>query len=170
MSNLHNRTQCLTSLAFIQLVVLGMKNHPATLNVQLAASACVFNLTKQDLAAGMPVRLLSTVTQLLLEAMRTFPNHQQVPSCLHCHLSDLCQACYVSHKKQAVKPDTVYLHRKLKEEIFFLWHDATSLQWCIGWEIFFKAQLTTEHCIWVTTNVTVMPLHYYFLVKNLWIV
>lgn len=59
-----------------------MKNHPATLNVQLAASACVFNLTKQDLAAGMPVRLLSTVTQLLLEAMRTFPNHQQVV--LHC--------------------------------------------------------------------------------------
>lgn len=63
-----------------QLVVLGMKNHPATLNVQLAASACIFNLTKQDLAAGMPVRLLSTVTQLLLEAMRTFPNHQQVPA------------------------------------------------------------------------------------------
>lgn len=58
-----------------------MKNHPATLNVQLAASACVFNLTKQDLAAGMPVRLLGTVTQLLLEAMRTFPNHQQVTAC-----------------------------------------------------------------------------------------
>uniref|UniRef100_A0A674EYP0 Zyg-11 family member, cell cycle regulator n=1 Tax=Salmo trutta TaxID=8032 RepID=A0A674EYP0_SALTR len=62
----------------LKLVILGMKNHPATLNVQLAASACVFNLTKQDLAAGMPVRLLGTVTQLLLEAMRTFPNHQQV--------------------------------------------------------------------------------------------
>ncbi|MEQ2210600.1 Protein zyg-11, partial [Xenoophorus captivus] len=46
--------------------------------LKLAASACVFNLTKQDLAAGMPVRLLSTVTQLLLEAMRMFPNHQQV--------------------------------------------------------------------------------------------
>lgn len=71
-----------------QLVVLGMKNHPATLNVQLAASACIFNLTKQDLAAGMPVRLLSTVTQLLLEAMRTFPNHQQVPVIL---LSDSSQ-------------------------------------------------------------------------------
>lgn len=70
----------LTDLPLFQLVVLGMKNHPATLNVQLAASACVFNLTKQDLAAGMPVRLLSTVTQLLLEAMRTFPNHQQVVS------------------------------------------------------------------------------------------
>uniref|UniRef100_A0A8D3DI16 Zyg-11 family member, cell cycle regulator n=1 Tax=Scophthalmus maximus TaxID=52904 RepID=A0A8D3DI16_SCOMX len=71
----------------LKLVVLGMKNHPATLNVQLAASACVFNLTKQDLAAGMPVRLLSTVTQLLLEAMRTFPNHQQLQK--NCLLS-LC--------------------------------------------------------------------------------
>ncbi|TNN60563.1 Protein zyg-11 [Liparis tanakae] len=64
-----------------------LKNHSATLNVQLAASACVFNLTKQDLAAGMPVRLLSTVTQLLLEAMRTFPNHQQLQK--NCLLS-LC--------------------------------------------------------------------------------
>uniref|UniRef100_A0A672ZV27 Zyg-11 homolog (C. elegans) n=1 Tax=Sphaeramia orbicularis TaxID=375764 RepID=A0A672ZV27_9TELE len=71
----------------LKLVVLGMRNHPATLNVQLAASACVFNLTKQDLAAGMPVRLLSTVTQLLLEAMRTFPNHQQLQK--NCLLS-LC--------------------------------------------------------------------------------
>uniref|UniRef100_A0AAY4CTY3 Protein zer-1 homolog-like C-terminal domain-containing protein n=1 Tax=Denticeps clupeoides TaxID=299321 RepID=A0AAY4CTY3_9TELE len=64
----------------LKLVLLGMKNHPTTLNVQLAASACVFNLTKQDLALGMPVRLLGTVTQLLLEAMKTFPNHQQVGS------------------------------------------------------------------------------------------
>lgn len=55
-----------------------MKNHPTTLNVQLAASACVFNLTKQELAFGIPVRLLGNITQLLLEAMKTFPNHQQV--------------------------------------------------------------------------------------------
>lgn len=48
------------------------------LPVQLAASACVFNLTKQDLAAGMPVRLLADVTHLLLKAMEHFPNHQQV--------------------------------------------------------------------------------------------
>lgn len=71
----------------LKLVVLGMSNHPATLNVQLAASACVFNLTKQDLAAGMPVRLLGTVTHLLLEAMKTFPNHQQLQK--NCLLS-LC--------------------------------------------------------------------------------
>ncbi|XP_076134640.1 protein zyg-11 homolog [Alosa pseudoharengus] len=71
----------------LKLVALGMRNHPTTLNVQLAASACVFNLTKQDLALGMPVRLLSTITQLLLEAMKTFPNHQQLQK--NCLLS-LC--------------------------------------------------------------------------------
>ncbi|XP_030626999.1 protein zyg-11 homolog [Chanos chanos] len=71
----------------LKLVVLGMKNHPTTLNVQLAASACVFNLTKQELAFGMPVRLLGNVTQLLLEAMKTFPNHQQLQK--NCLLS-LC--------------------------------------------------------------------------------
>ncbi|KAM6962880.1 protein zyg-11 homolog [Aplochiton taeniatus] len=71
----------------LKLVVSGMRNHPATLNVQLAASACVFNLTKQDLAAGMPVKLLGAVTHLLLEAMRTFPNHQQLQK--NCLLS-LC--------------------------------------------------------------------------------
>lgn len=68
---------CEEKLAF-QLVVIGMRNHPLNLPVQLAASACVFNLTKQDLAAGMPVRLLADVTHLLLKAMEHFPNHQQV--------------------------------------------------------------------------------------------
>lgn len=71
----------------LKLVALGMKNHPTILNVQLAASACVFNLTKQELAFGMPVRLLGHVTQLLLEAMKTFPNHQQLQK--NCLLS-LC--------------------------------------------------------------------------------
>ncbi|VCW77408.1 unnamed protein product, partial [Gulo gulo] len=67
-----------TKPEILKLVVTGMRNHPMNLPVQLAASACVFNLTKQDLAAGMPVRLLADVTHLLLKAMEHFPNHQQV--------------------------------------------------------------------------------------------
>ncbi|NXU59400.1 ZY11B protein, partial [Turnix velox] len=67
-----------TKPEILKLVVIGMRNHPLNLPVQLAASACVFNLTKQDLAAGMPVRLLADVTHLLLKAMEQFPNHQQV--------------------------------------------------------------------------------------------
>uniref|UniRef100_A0A4W3HUH7 Zyg-11 family member, cell cycle regulator n=1 Tax=Callorhinchus milii TaxID=7868 RepID=A0A4W3HUH7_CALMI len=71
----------------LKLVVIGMKNHPTNLPVQLAASACVFNLTKQDLATGMPVRLLTEVARLLLKAMEHFPNHQQLQK--NCLLS-LC--------------------------------------------------------------------------------
>ncbi|KAH0618613.1 hypothetical protein JD844_017984 [Phrynosoma platyrhinos] len=67
-----------TKPEILKLVVIGMRNHPLNLPVQLAASACVFNLTKQDLAAGMPVRLLADVTHLLLKAMEHFPNHQQI--------------------------------------------------------------------------------------------
>ncbi|KFO20934.1 Protein zyg-11 like protein B [Fukomys damarensis] len=67
-----------TKPEILKLVVTGMRNHPMNLPVQLAASACVFNLTKQDLAAGMPVRLLADVTHLLLKAMEHFPNHQQL--------------------------------------------------------------------------------------------
>ncbi|KAA8589280.1 hypothetical protein FQN60_012645 [Etheostoma spectabile] len=63
----------------LKLVVLGMKNHPATLNVQLAASACVFNLTKQDLAAGMPVRLLSTLQKNCLLSLCSDRILQEVP-------------------------------------------------------------------------------------------
>lgn len=89
-----------------------MKNHPATLNVQLAASACVFNLTKQDLAAGMPVRLLSTVTQLLLEAMKTFPNHQQVTSycalCWEFFLRSVWRTCPTRLQYMCGCRDSVY--------------------------------------------------------------
>ncbi|PKU37947.1 hypothetical protein llap_11754 [Limosa lapponica baueri] len=70
-------SEFLTGEGNLKLVVIGMRNHPLNLPVQLAASACVFNLTKQDLAAGMPVRLLADVTHLLLKAMEHFPNHQQ---------------------------------------------------------------------------------------------
>lgn len=55
-----------------------MRNHPLDLAVQLTASACVLNLTRQGLAAGVPVRLLSSVIQLLLKAMETFPEQRQV--------------------------------------------------------------------------------------------
>ncbi|KAM6456412.1 protein zyg-11 homolog B-like isoform 4-T5 [Liasis olivaceus] len=68
----------ITKPEILKLVIIGMRNHPFDLAVQLTASACVLNLTRQGLAAGMPVRLLSSVTQLLLKAMETFPEQQQL--------------------------------------------------------------------------------------------
>ncbi|XP_055007761.1 protein zyg-11 homolog isoform X2 [Boleophthalmus pectinirostris] len=73
----------------LKLVLSGMQSHPASLHVQLVATACVFNLTTQNLCEAMPVPLLSsTVTQLLL-AMEMFPRHTQVQmNCLLALCSD----------------------------------------------------------------------------------
>uniref|UniRef100_A0A8C6TXY5 Si:ch1073-82l19.1 n=1 Tax=Neogobius melanostomus TaxID=47308 RepID=A0A8C6TXY5_9GOBI len=73
----------------LKLVLSAMKSHPSSLQVQLVATACVFNLTTQDQAEAMPVPLLcSTVAQLLL-AMKTFPSHTQLQkNCLLALCSD----------------------------------------------------------------------------------
>ncbi|XP_051028043.1 LOW QUALITY PROTEIN: protein zyg-11 homolog A [Acomys russatus] len=62
----------------LKLVVIGMRNHPLDLPVQFTASACILNLIHQDLARGMPVRLLSEAICLLLKAMKNFPYYQQL--------------------------------------------------------------------------------------------
>ncbi|XDA69955.1 hypothetical protein R6Z07F_000329 [Ovis aries] len=67
-----------TMPAILKLVAVGMRNHPLDLPVQFTASACALNLTRQGLARGMPVRLLSEVTCLLFQALKTFPHYQQL--------------------------------------------------------------------------------------------
>ncbi|XP_049454560.1 protein zyg-11 homolog isoform X1 [Epinephelus fuscoguttatus] len=73
----------------LKLVLSGMQSHPTSLHVHLVATACVFNLTTQDLAEEMPVSLLSSTVTQLLYAMKTFPNNQQVQkNCLLALCSD----------------------------------------------------------------------------------
>ncbi|XP_007944151.1 protein zyg-11 homolog A [Orycteropus afer afer] len=68
----------ITMPAILKLVTIGMRNHPLDLPVQFTASACALNLTRQGLARGMPVRLLSEVTCLLFKALKNFPHYQQL--------------------------------------------------------------------------------------------
>ncbi|XP_041847427.1 protein zyg-11 homolog isoform X2 [Melanotaenia boesemani] len=73
----------------LKLVVSAMQSHPSSLHVHLVATACVFNLTTQDLAEAMPVSLISSTVTQLLHTMKTFPNHQQVQkNCLLALCSD----------------------------------------------------------------------------------
>ncbi|XP_019375415.1 PREDICTED: protein zyg-11 homolog B-like [Gavialis gangeticus] len=76
-NNKYETVHAIHSLIF-QLVIIGMRNHPLDLAVQLTASACCLNLTRQGLATGMPVRLLSDVIHLLLKAVENFPEQQQL--------------------------------------------------------------------------------------------
>lgn len=62
----------------IQLVLPGMAQHPEQFGVQMAATACLYNLTKGDLAQKIHPRVLRSVVDLTLTAMDTFPNHYQL--------------------------------------------------------------------------------------------
>ncbi|KAH0519762.1 Protein zyg-11-like protein A [Microtus ochrogaster] len=64
--------------AILKLVAIGMRNHPQDLPVQFTGSACILNLIRENLAKGMPVRLLSEVTCLLFEATKNFPFYKQL--------------------------------------------------------------------------------------------
>uniref|UniRef100_A0AAY4D7T7 Protein zer-1 homolog-like C-terminal domain-containing protein n=1 Tax=Denticeps clupeoides TaxID=299321 RepID=A0AAY4D7T7_9TELE len=73
----------------LKLVSTAMQSHAHSLHVQLLATACVFNLTSQDLAIGIPLRLLGNIVRQLLAAMRNFPNHEQLQkNCLLTLCSD----------------------------------------------------------------------------------
>ncbi|XP_019961544.2 protein zyg-11 homolog isoform X1 [Paralichthys olivaceus] len=73
----------------LKLVLSAMQTHPTSLHVHLVATACAFNLTTQDLAEAMPVSLLTAAITQLLNAMKTFPSHQQVQkNCLLALCSD----------------------------------------------------------------------------------
>ncbi|KAG1933660.1 protein zyg-11 homolog isoform X1 [Pimephales promelas] len=73
----------------IKLVLAGMKHHTDSLHVQLVATACVFNLTVQEMVLGMSLHLVGTVVQQLLTAMKNFPNHEQLQkNCLLTLCSD----------------------------------------------------------------------------------
>ncbi|XP_077981711.1 protein zyg-11 homolog B-like [Glandiceps talaboti] len=77
---LFNMTQTLDKarVDIVQLILPGMANHRQHLGVQMAASACLYNLSKQQLADNIHISVLKDVIQLTMDAMETFPNHQQL--------------------------------------------------------------------------------------------
>lgn len=55
-----------------------MKSHPKQLGVQMAATACLYNLSKGDVGTKVHPSCLKHAVNLTLLAMENFPNHQQV--------------------------------------------------------------------------------------------
>ncbi|XP_048509756.1 protein zyg-11 homolog B-like isoform X2 [Athalia rosae] len=62
----------------IKLVLPGMKAHPQQFGVQMAATACLYNLTKGELATKIHPSILKQIVDLTLTAMESFPNHYQL--------------------------------------------------------------------------------------------
>ena len=57
-----------------------MKSHPKMLSVQMAATACLYNLTRGEVGQKIHPVVLAKCVDLTLAAMENFPNHQQVSS------------------------------------------------------------------------------------------
>lgn len=67
----------------LKLVLPGMKVHTQQFGLQMAATACLYNLTRGDLAHKIHPNVLRKVVELTLIAMETYPNHYQVYTVLY---------------------------------------------------------------------------------------
>lgn len=67
----------LNGFCYYKYIFLGMSNHPNQFGVQMAATACLYNLTKGELSLKLHPSLLKQVVSLTLNAMKTFPHHYQ---------------------------------------------------------------------------------------------
>lgn len=78
--NLFRLTQTFTTarVDIIELVLNGMELHPDAFGIQMAATACLYNLTKAELGAKIHPQILSRVVSLCLVAMSKFPTHYQL--------------------------------------------------------------------------------------------
>jgi len=62
----------------IEVILPAMKAHPGDLGVQMAATACLYNLSKGELGQKLHPSWLGRIVSLTMEAMHHFPNHQQL--------------------------------------------------------------------------------------------
>ncbi|KAK2191886.1 hypothetical protein NP493_43g02052 [Ridgeia piscesae] len=62
----------------IRLILLGVEEHPMELGVQMAATACLYNLSLGEMGQKVHPYLLSRIIHCTLNAMENFPNHQQL--------------------------------------------------------------------------------------------
>lgn len=62
----------------IKLILPGMLEHPTVLGIQMAATACLYNLSKSTMGHKIHPRWLRQIVLLTLTAMENFPRHQQL--------------------------------------------------------------------------------------------
>ena len=62
----------------IQLILRAMRLHPSEYHIQIAATACLYNLTKGEIGQKIHPRILKDVVHCTLAAMENFPNNLQV--------------------------------------------------------------------------------------------
>jgi len=62
----------------ISRVLCCAREYPTVFPIQMAATACLFNLSKSELGAKIHPKVLKDIVKADLDAMETFPQHQQL--------------------------------------------------------------------------------------------
>ena len=73
-----------TRVPLIELIVELMHIHGKSQSVQLAATTCIYNLTRQEMPKAIPVQVLSHTVHVILSAMQSYPSTSIVNSLIHC--------------------------------------------------------------------------------------
>ena len=63
-----------TRVDLLQLIIELMHIHIKSQSVQLTATTCVYNLTKQNLCINIPNSLLTNTVNTILTVMQNYPN------------------------------------------------------------------------------------------------
>ena len=62
----------------IELVVQSAMKYPTVFGIQMAATACLFNLSEGETGQKLHPKILSAIVRVDLDAMEAFPQHQQL--------------------------------------------------------------------------------------------
>ncbi|OQR66240.1 protein zyg-11B-like [Tropilaelaps mercedesae] len=78
--HLYGYTQNMTEprVDIIELILPGMHKHSSVLGIQMAATACLYNLSRGPLGQKIHPTWLKKIVELTLTAMESFPRHQQL--------------------------------------------------------------------------------------------
>jgi Zyg-11 protein homolog len=63
-----------TRVDLIELIIQLMRIHSKSQSVQLAATTCIFNLTRQDLHKNIPDTVLSQIVNVIINSMQIYPS------------------------------------------------------------------------------------------------
>ncbi|XP_041658329.1 protein zyg-11 homolog [Cheilinus undulatus] len=132
----------------LKLVLSGMQSHPTSLHIHLVATACVFNLTTQDLAEAMPVSLISSTATQLLHSMKTFPHHQQ--------LQKNCLLAFCSEYILQDVPFDKYLAATLVINWLSNHEDPTLQRMAVAVISILVAKLSTEETAQLAKDISIM--------------
>ncbi len=77
----------------IELILRVMTTHSNIQSVQMASTACIYNLTRTPMNEQIHVKYLAQIVQATMNVMATFPDHQQVEEKSKLIEYDFCLFC-----------------------------------------------------------------------------